>query len=163
MSGKSIEGRAFTTGQAAEIAGLVYGQLNHWAKVGFFRPTVADASGVDTCRLYSFGDVVGLATVRHLRDAGLGFDALGGVVEYLKNRDYSSKRRSSLLIGDRDGSVIEVDEKHALAVMRRAKTFCWILDIGNLIADVRSGVEKVAAPKRGKARCVAEYTRPARD
>src|SRR4026207_239298 len=52
------------------VAGITYRQLDYWARTGLVVPSVRDASGSGTQRLYSFRDIVVLKVVKRLLDAG---------------------------------------------------------------------------------------------
>lgn len=56
---------------ACLAARITYRQLDYWARTGLVEPTVREAAGSGTQRLYSRDDVVRLALVRLLLDAGL--------------------------------------------------------------------------------------------
>ena len=50
--------------EAKRIAGITYRQLDYWTRTGLVTPSVKDAHGSGTQRLYSFQD---LATLRSSR------------------------------------------------------------------------------------------------
>jgi len=56
---------------AAEIAGISYRQLDYWARTDLVRPSIADANGSGSRRRYSYDDLVQLAVIRALLDAGV--------------------------------------------------------------------------------------------
>lgn len=48
------------------LAGITYRQLDHWARQGWVTPSVDPGRGRSGRRLYSVGDVIRLALLRHL-------------------------------------------------------------------------------------------------
>src|SRR5512144_491556 len=56
---------------ACSAAGITYRQLDYWARTGLVVPSVRDASGSGSQRLYSFRDIVVLKVVKRLLDAGV--------------------------------------------------------------------------------------------
>lgn len=56
---------------AARAAGITYRQLDYWARTDLVVPTVRDASGSGSQRLYGFRDVLQLKLVKRLLDAGV--------------------------------------------------------------------------------------------
>lgn len=155
MLENKIECLAFTAGQAARASAVEYHNLNHWAKTGFVVPSLAEADGMDTCRAYSFGDVVALAMAKRLRDAGLGLDAIRSVVAHLQQREYTGGKCNAVLVGSDDGSVVECDTKSAISALKNRR-FGWVMDAGSVVAEMRAALKNARAPKRGKARCVQE-------
>jgi DNA-binding transcriptional MerR regulator len=43
----------------ARITGIPWRTLDYWAKRGILKPSIQDASGTGTFRIYSFDDLVG--------------------------------------------------------------------------------------------------------
>lgn len=149
-----VESFVFTSGQATELTGVPFSQLNHWARTGFLCPSVQDASGLDSCRAYAFGDLVALAAAKRLRDSGLEVDAIRSVVRYVQKRDYHERQSRSFLVGTNDGKVSERTLSDVAVALRDGKGFAWVLDIGAVIAGLRIAGRNLNAPKRGKARNV---------
>src|SRR5512144_1426933 len=56
---------------ACSAAGITYRQLDYWARTSLVVPSVRDASGSGTQRLYSFRDIVVLRVVKSLLNAGV--------------------------------------------------------------------------------------------
>jgi DNA-binding transcriptional MerR regulator len=54
------------------IVGISYRQLDYWARTGLVRPSVKDARGSGTQRLYSFRDLAQLKVIKKLLDTGVG-------------------------------------------------------------------------------------------
>ena len=55
---------------AYAAAGITYRQLDYWARTGLVEPSVREAAGSGTQRLYSFRDILVLKVVKKLLDAG---------------------------------------------------------------------------------------------
>lgn len=62
--------------EAVALAGISYRQLDYWCRTGLVEPSVRPAHGSGTQRLYSRADVVKLALVRRLLDAGMSLDMI---------------------------------------------------------------------------------------
>ena len=56
---------------ACQAVGISYRQLDYWARTSLVVPSIRDASGSGTQRLYSFRDLVVLKVVKRLLDAGV--------------------------------------------------------------------------------------------
>ena len=65
---------------ACNAAGITYRQLDYWARTGLVVPSVRDASGSGTQRLYSFRDIVVLKVVKRLLDAGVSRRSSGVIL-----------------------------------------------------------------------------------
>jgi DNA-binding transcriptional MerR regulator len=96
---------SFSTAEAARLSGLTPRQLDHWARQGFLCPSVQEASGYGSCRLYSFADIVKLRVAARLRGSGVGLARIRRCVEALKRLDAGAGADLSqarlLVIGNR--------------------------------------------------------------
>jgi DNA-binding transcriptional MerR regulator len=71
---------------ACAVAGITYRQLDYWARTGLVVPSVRDASGSGTQRLYSFRDIIVLKVVKRLLEAGVSLQNIRVAVEQLRER-----------------------------------------------------------------------------
>ena len=71
---------------ACHAAGISYRQLDYWARTGLVVPSVRDASGSGTQRLYSFRDIVVLKVVKRLLDAGVSLQNIRKAIDALRVR-----------------------------------------------------------------------------
>ena len=69
---------------ACQAAGITYRQLDYWARTGLVVPTVRDAIGSGTQRLYSFNDILVLKVVKRLLDTGVSLQNIRVAVEHLR-------------------------------------------------------------------------------
>jgi DNA-binding transcriptional MerR regulator len=66
------------------IVGISYRQLDYWARTGLVTPSIRDAKGSGTQRLYSFQDLVELRVMKQLLDTGVALQKVRKAVEYLR-------------------------------------------------------------------------------
>jgi DNA-binding transcriptional MerR regulator len=71
---------------ACQAVGITYRQLDYWARTSLVVPSVRDASGSGTSRLYSFRDLVVLKVVKRLLDAGVSLQNIRRAIEALRSR-----------------------------------------------------------------------------
>ena len=69
--------------QVCSLVGISYRQLDYWARTGLITPSVRQASGSGSQRLYSFGDVVQLKVVKRLLDAGMSLKKIRKAMDIL--------------------------------------------------------------------------------
>ena len=69
---------------ACSVAGITYRQLDYWARTGLVVPSIRDASGSGTQRLYSFRDILVLKVVRRLLATGVSLQNIRAAVEHLR-------------------------------------------------------------------------------
>ncbi|HEX5543824.1 MAG TPA: MerR family transcriptional regulator [Micromonospora sp.] len=71
---------------ACHAAGISYRQLDYWARTGLVVPSIREASGSGTQRLYSFRDLVVLKVVKRLLDAGVSLQNIRRAIDVLRSR-----------------------------------------------------------------------------
>ena len=70
---------------ACHAVGISYRQLDYWARTSLVLPSVRDASGSGSQRLYSFRDLVVLKVVKRLLDAGVSLQNIRKAIETLRS------------------------------------------------------------------------------
>ncbi len=70
--------------QVCKLVGITYRQLDYWARTGLIVPTLAQAHGSGSQRLYSFSDVVQLKVIKNLLDAGMSLKKIRSAFEILR-------------------------------------------------------------------------------
>ncbi len=71
--------------QTCKIVGITYRQLDYWTRTGLVIPTVQDAKGSGTQRLYSFNDLLQLKVIKSLTDAGASLQKIRQAIDYVRN------------------------------------------------------------------------------
>jgi DNA-binding transcriptional MerR regulator len=62
--------------EVIKIVGISYRQLDYWARTGLVRPSVQDAQGSGTQRLYSFRDLATLKLIKRMLDSGVNLQRI---------------------------------------------------------------------------------------
>ena len=70
--------------QVCKLVGITYRQLDYWARTKLIVPSLKQASGSGTQRLYSFTDVVQLKVIKRLLDAGMSLKKIRQAMEILR-------------------------------------------------------------------------------
>ena len=70
--------------EVCKLVGITYRQLDYWARTGLVNPSVREAGGSGTQRLYSFRDLVQLKVIKKLLDAGVSLQNVRKAVVYLR-------------------------------------------------------------------------------
>ncbi|MFH0410620.1 MerR family transcriptional regulator [Corynebacterium sp. L4756] len=70
---------------ACQVAGITYRQLDYWARTNLVNPSIRNARGSGSQRLYSFKDVLVLKIVKRLLDTGISLQNIRLAVESLRD------------------------------------------------------------------------------
>ncbi|OKL47701.1 transcriptional regulator [Boudabousia liubingyangii] len=89
LFGNVLEGLDDTTGFRGPVAcravGITYRQLDYWSRSGLVEPSIRDARGSGSQRLYSFRDILVLKIVKRLLDSGVSLQQIRIAIEELAN------------------------------------------------------------------------------
>ena len=77
-------GGAYRGPTVCKLIGITYRQLDYWARTDLLRPSVADARGSGSKRLYSYRDLVELKVIKQLLDAGVSLQSARRAVDCLR-------------------------------------------------------------------------------
>ena len=72
----SLSDRTFSSPEIAQIIGHTLNKTLAYVRRGYIKPSVQDADGHGTRRIWSYSDVVRMAIIRHLEDLGLSVSVL---------------------------------------------------------------------------------------
>ena len=142
--------------KAAAIVGITYRQLDYWARTDLIRPSLADASGSGSRRLYSYRDLLELRVIKSLLDAGIKLESVRTAFEYLRTHVDTDIASAHLVISGSD--VILCDGEQLIDVMRRGgQGVLNVLAIGG----VKSGLDSTIVELTGASSSGASSTRHA--
>lgn len=71
---------------ACKIVGITYRQLDYWTRTGLVTPSVAEAKGSGSQRLYSFSDLLRLKVVKNMIDAGVSLQKVREAIKEARAR-----------------------------------------------------------------------------
>ncbi len=78
--------QGFRAPSVCNLVGITYRQLDYWARTGLITPSIQEAAGSGSQRLYSFTDVVQLKVIKRLRDAGMSLPKVRAAMEALSTQ-----------------------------------------------------------------------------
>ena len=130
MSAKHRD-QGFTGQRAAEVVGITYRQLDYWARTDLVRPSLRDAAGSGSRRLYSYRDLLELKVIKALLDAGIRLEQVRKVFEYLKDNLGADVSSANLVI--QGGTVVLVrDDGELIDLVRKGQGVLNILALASV-------------------------------
>ncbi|MGA2209292.1 MAG: MerR family transcriptional regulator [Acidimicrobiales bacterium] len=151
--------------QVCKIVGITYRQLDHWDRTGLMSPSLEQAKGSGTQRLYSYQDVVELRIIKQLLDAGVTLQRARKAIEFL--RESGDDLASSSLVLGAAGSVLARDDGELLDLLRGGQRVFNVVALSGVKGDVDSAIVQItgASPSHetapGTAAAEPSATRPA--
>jgi DNA-binding transcriptional MerR regulator len=133
--------------QTAKVVGITYRQLDYWARTDLIRPSMSDASGSGSRRLYSYSDLVELRVIKTLLDAGIKLESVREVFRYL--REHLSEDIASAHLVISGTSVVLCQGAELIDVVNRGQGVLNVLSLSGLRSDLETQLiplrEEIAA------------------
>ncbi len=70
--------------KVCKIVGISYRQLDYWARTGLLTPSVKDASGSGSQRLYSYQDLLELKIIKQILDGGVSLQLARKALDFVR-------------------------------------------------------------------------------
>lgn len=144
----------FNTRLACQLTGISPRQIDYWDRTHLIKPSIREASGYGSVRLYSFIDLVQLKLVKTLKDQGVSLQQVRKSVSYLKKNYPQIKKPLAELKFITDGKTIFVltrNKKVILDTLSRGQLVMSIA-IGQMIEHLEGEVEKIGSAKKYKVK-----------
>ena len=133
---------------ACSAAGITYRQLDYWARTGLVEPSVRNAMGSGSQRLYGFRDILVLKIVKRLLDAGVSLQNIRIAVEYLRNRGVIELERMTLMS---DGaSIYECSSPDEIIDLLQGGQGVFGIAVGKVWSEVEGSLAVLQGERNGK-------------
>lgn len=130
-----------------KIVGITYRQLDYWARTDLVRPSVCDANGSGTQRLYSYRDLVELKVIKRLLDADISLQAARKAIEYLREQ-LGADLASAHLVLDGNRTVLVQTGDQIVDLLRNGQGVLNIVALGPVVTDLASELNDVDPGER---------------
>ena len=123
-----LETDGYRVPEVCKVVGISYRQLDYWARTDLVTPSVRDAGGSGTQRLYSFQDLVQLRVIKKLLDAGVSLQRIRRAVKFLS--EHMSGQPSGITLMSDGASVYACEsEDEVIDLVKRGQgVFAIALD-----------------------------------
>jgi DNA-binding transcriptional MerR regulator len=128
------------------IVGISYRQLDYWARTALVRPSIRDAGGSGTQRLYSFQDLVLLRTIKKLLDAGVSLQRIRKAIGFLREQ-LKTEPEGVTLMSDGQGIYACESPDEVMDLLQRGQGVFGIA-IDKVWTDVEGSVRKTTRAAR---------------
>ena len=119
---------------ACSAAGITYRQLDYWARTGLVEPSVREASGSGTQRLYSFRDILVLKIVKKLLDAGISLQNIRTAISTLRDHGVADLAQITLMS---DGTTVyECTSTDEVVDLLQGGQAVFAIAVGRHVRDV---------------------------
>ncbi|MEE6311853.1 MerR family transcriptional regulator [Plantactinospora veratri] len=143
---------------ACHAVGISYRQLDYWARTALVVPSVRDASGSGTQRLYSFRDLVVLKVVKRLLDAGVSLQNIRRAIDALRSRGVADLAGITLIS---DGTTVyECRSPEEVVDLLQGGQGVFGIAIGGAFKEVQGSLSHLPAEPAGETPLAGETPEP---
>jgi DNA-binding transcriptional MerR regulator len=147
--GDAVAKQSFSGGQAAQIVGITYRQLDYWARTNLIRPSLSDAKGSGSRRVYEYRDLLELKVIKQLLDAGIRLESVREVFNYLRSHVDTDIAAAHIVISGK--AVVLCQGDQLVDVVRNGQGVLNVLPLANIKSDVDSMIVSLADKKISKS------------
>ncbi len=140
----------YCTKVVSKITRLSVRQIDYWDRTHFIKPSVSDASGRGSVRLYSFNDLIQLKVAKTLMDKGISLQKIRKAINYLKKNIPEIEKPLSELRFLTDGETIFTltkNNKEIIDVLKNGQ-LVFLIALGEIIEDLKGEVITLQREKK---------------
>jgi len=137
---------AFNSKTACKLLGITRRQIGYWDETHLIKPSVQEAGGRGSVRLYSFADLVQLAVVKSLIGQGISLQKIRKSINYLKKNFPQIEKPLAQLKFLTDGRTIFVltsNNKEILNTLAGGQ-LVFSIALGQIIENLKGEVKSIS-------------------
>ena len=134
--------------QVCAIVGITYRQLDYWARTDLLRPSLADAKGSGTQRLYSYQDLLELKMIKQLLDAGVKLQQARRAIACL--RESGGDLASANLVIGAEGTVLARSGEEIVDLLRGGQGVFNIVPLAPVVDEVNAAIVRMEDARRSE-------------
>jgi DNA-binding transcriptional MerR regulator len=124
--------------QVCSIVGITYRQLDYWARTDLLRPSLAEARGSGTQRLYSYSDLLELKVIKQLLDAGVHLREARRAVACLREGGDDLATANLVLVGG--GTLLARSGEEIVDLLRGGQGVFNIVPLAGVVDELDAAI-----------------------
>ena len=125
---------------ACQIAGITYRQLDYWARTDLVVPSIRNAAGSGSQRLYSFKDILVLKIVKQLLDTGISLQNIRKAVDQIRSRGVQDLANITLFSDGR--TIFECTSKEEVFDLLQGGQGVFGIGIGGAMRELAGSISE---------------------
>lgn len=151
-----MEKSGFRGPNVCDIVGITYRQLDYWARTDLIRPSIADAKGSGSSRIYSYRDLLELKVIKRMLDSGISLRAARRALETLRHS--GEDVTTANLVMDGDSALLAQSPEEVIDLLRGGQGVLNILPMKAVKDEIDAAI--IAFPPKPEPE--AKAAKPAR-
>lgn len=139
MAQQQMAEAGFRGPQVCNIVGITYRQLDYWARTGLLRPSISEARGSGTQRLYSYRDLVELKVITRLLDAGVSLRSARRAIQCLRENLGEDVASANLVLAG-STSVLASSGQEVVDLLRGGQGVLNIVPLAGVMEELDAAV-----------------------
>jgi DNA-binding transcriptional MerR regulator len=129
--------------QVCAIVGITYRQLDYWARTDLLRPSIADAKGSGTQRLYSYRDVLELKVIKKLLDAGISLQSARRALQCLRDNLGADVASANLVMAG-STSVLAKTGQEVVDLLQGGQGVLNVVPLAGVVEELDAAIHSLA-------------------
>ena len=140
---------SFNSKGVSKIIGIPFRVIDYWDRTAFIKPSISEASGYGSVRLYSFTDLIQFRLAKFLRDQGLSLQKIRKSLNFLRKHLPEVEQPLAELRFLTDGETIFVLTNKDREIIDTLKRGQYILTIAieKLINELKGKTSKITTDR----------------
>ncbi|HUR48689.1 MAG TPA: MerR family transcriptional regulator [Acidimicrobiales bacterium] len=139
MSEEQAVEEGFRGPQVCDIVGITYRQLDYWARTDLLKPSISEARGSGTQRLYSYRDLLDLKVIKRLLDAGVSLKSARRAIVCLREGLGESLATANLVLNG-EGSVLARTGDEIIDLLRGGQGVLNIVPLAGVLEELDAAI-----------------------
>lgn len=132
----------YSSKQVCKIIGLTYRQLDYYDRTDFVKPSISNAEGYGSRRMYGFDDLLKLKVIKKLLEAGVSLQKIRKAKKYLEeNNGKNNAMLDVTLISDGDSVYACNSDKDIVDTLKSGQGVFGIA-LGKVYEDLKGDIKK---------------------
>jgi DNA-binding transcriptional MerR regulator len=127
-----------------KIVGITYRQLDYWTTTGLVTPSIRDADGSGSQRLYSFDDIVQLRIIANLLETGVSLQRIRTAIEFVRERGLDLRNITLLSDGT---TVYALDDQREIIDLISKGQGVFAIAVDPVYAELEAEVTRLPAER----------------
>jgi DNA-binding transcriptional MerR regulator len=133
--------------QVCAVVGITYRQLDYWARTDLLRPSISEARGSGTQRLYSYADLLQVKVIKRLLDSGISLRSARRAIACL--RSSGDDVASANLVIDEGRTVLAHSGEEIIDLLKGGQGVLNIVPMAGVVSEVDAAIHELGLPEAG--------------
>ena len=146
--------------QVCSIVGITNRQLDYWDRTGLSRPSLAQARGSGSQRLYAYRDLLELKVIKQLLDGGVNLRQARRAIECLRESVGEDLTTANLVIAG-EGSVLMRTGEEIIDLLRGGQGVFNVVPLAGVVGEVDAAIHRIGSAHMASSASVPADVAPA--